>query len=265
MLQRDFFKRWYIKIARYIFRRSFLPVMAGPLKGFLWSTSSSYEYILGIYEDPKTQQQLLSWLKPGSVFYDIGSNVGFHALLAARVIRTGIIYAFEPMPAVRKIFELHISLNKKMISSSNIRVLPFAIADSEKEVEFSNDDSHRDGNTYIPQSYVFTGTQNKIRVQCQSIDGLIGQGYEIPGIIKIDVEGAEYDVLLGAKNTLQQFRPHILLATHDCHLPGVQQKCVQLLEELGYHVQHTGTHNKHMAGLDDYIAIHKSTLQINKQ
>lgn len=234
--------------------------MAGPLKGFLWSTSSSYEYILGNYEDPKTQQQLLSWLKPGTVFYDIGSNVGFHALLAGRVISTGRIYAFEPMPAVRDIFEQHISLNKKMMNAGSIRVLPFAIADREKEVEFSNDLHHRDGNTYIPGSYVFTGTQNKIKVQCHSIDGLISQGYEIPGIIKIDVEGAEYDVLLGAKNTLQQYHPHILLATHDCHLQGVQKKCVQLLEELGYQVQHTGTHNKHMAGLDDYIAIHTSKL-----
>ena len=258
MLQKDFFKRWYIKIARYIFRQHFLPVMAGPLEGFRWSTSSPYEYILGSYEDPKTQQQLLSWLKPGTVFYDIGSNVGFHALLAGRVMSNGTIYAFEPIPAVREILEQHISLNKKMISGSHIRVLPVAIADREKEVEFSNDLSHRDGNTYIPGSYVFAGTQNKIKVQCHSIDGLIEQGYKIPGIIKIDVEGAEYDVLLGAKNTLQQYCPHILLATHDCHLPGVQKKCVQLLEEMGYHVQHTGTHNKHMAGLDDYIATHKS-------
>lgn len=260
MLQKDFFKRWYIKIARYVFRQKYIRVMAGPLKGFLWSTSSPYEYILGNYEDPKTQQQLLSWLNPASVFYDIGSNVGFHALLAGRVISAGMIYAFEPMPAVREIFEQHISLNKKMMNAGSIRVLPFAIADRVKEVEFSNDLHHRDGNTYILGSYVFTGTQNKIKVQCHSIDGLINQGYEIPGIIKIDVEGAEYEVLLGAKNTLQQYHPHILLATHDCHLHGVQKKCVQLLEELGYQVQHTGTHNKHMAGLDDYIAIHTSKL-----
>ncbi|MBK9533310.1 MAG: FkbM family methyltransferase [Chitinophagaceae bacterium] len=161
---KDFFKRWYIKIARYIFRQKFLPVIAGPLEGFRWSTSSPYEYILGNYEDPETQQQLLSWLRPGTVFYDIGSNVGFHALLAGRVMSNGTIYAFEPMPAVREILEQHISLNKKMISGSHIRVLPVAIADREKEVEFSNDLSHRDGNTYIPGSYVFAGTQNKIKV-----------------------------------------------------------------------------------------------------
>lgn len=260
MLNRDFIKRWGIKICRYIFKLKFLPVMAGPLKGYLWSTSSSYDYILGQYENPATMKQFLSWLKPDSVFYDVGSNVGYHALTANQVINSGKIYAFEPMSAVREIFEKHISLNKKLIIKNNIKLLPIAISDTEKEVEFSNDINQRDGNTYITASYVFSGAANKIRVQCQSIDGLIKQGYEKPDIIKIDVEGAEYDVLLGAINTLQHYQPNILLATHDCHLPGVQKKCVQFLEELGYRLTHTGRYHKYLVGIDDYIAIHKSKL-----
>jgi FkbM family methyltransferase len=260
MLNRNFIKRWVIKICRYVFRQQFLPVMAGPLKGYLWSTASSYDYILGEYEDPDTMKLFLSWLKPDSVFYDVGANVGFHALTANRIINSGKIYAFEPMPAVREIFGKHISLNQKLIISNTIKLLPIAISNEEKQVEFSNDVEHRDGNTYIKESYVFSGTENKITVQCRSIDGLIKQGYDKPGIIKIDVEGAEYDVLIGAKDTLQQCQPNILLATHDCHLPGVQEKCVLFLQELGYHLQHTGKHNKYMDGLDDYIAIHKSKL-----
>ena len=234
--------------------------MAGPLKGYLWSTSASYDYILGEYENPVTLNFFLSWLKPGSVYYDIGSNIGFHALTANTIINTGKIYAFEPMPAVRAVFEKHISLNSKLIISNNIILSPMAIANEEKEVEFSNDIAHRDGNTYIKESYVFSGAKNKITVQCQSIDGLITLGYEKPDIIKIDVEGAEYDVLAGAKNTLEQYHPNILLATHDCHLVGVQTKCVNFLKELGYDLQHTGRHIKYMDGLDDYIAIHKSKL-----
>ena len=260
MLNKNFINRWLIKICRYIFRQKFLPVMAGPLKGYLWSTSSSYDYILGEYEDPETMKFFLAWLKPGSVYYDIGSNIGFHALTANRVINTGKIYAFEPMPAVRAIFEKHISLNSKLIISNSIKIFPIAISNKEKQVEFSNDITHRDGNTYIKESYIFAGTENKITVQCQSIDGLMQQGYDKPDIIKIDVEGAEYDVLTGAENTLQLYQPNILLATHDCHLPGVQEKCVHFLEQLGYQLQHTGKHNKYMDGLDDYIAVHKSKL-----
>ena len=164
------------------------------------------------------------------------------------------------MPAVRKIFEKHISLNSKLITSNSIVLSPMAISNEEKEVEFSNDIAHRDGNTYIKESYVFSRATNKITVQCQSIDGLIKQGYEKPDIIKMDVEGAEYDVLVGAKNAIETYLPNILLATHDCHLPGVQEKCLSFLKELGYDLQHTGRHNKYMVGLDDYIAIHKSKL-----
>lgn len=260
MLNRNFIKRWFIRICRYIFRQRFLRVMAGPLKGYLWSTSSSYDYILGEYEDPEMMKLFLAWLKTDSIYYDIGTNVGFYALTANRIITTGKIYAFEPMPAVREIFVKHISLNSRFIINNNIILSPIAVSDEEKQVEFSNDIVHRDGNTYIKASYVFSGTKNKITVQCRSVDGLIKQGYDKPDIIKIDVEGAEYDVLQGAKDTLQQYHPHILLATHDCHLPGVQEKCVNLLTELGYHVQHSDRYNKNMDGLDDYIAIHKSRL-----
>src|SRR5688572_26425846 len=103
MLQKKFIKRWVIRICRYVLRKKFLPVMAGQLKGYLWSTSSSYDYILGTYEEPATLEKFLSWLKPGTVFYDIGANVGYHSLIANSMIQTGSVYAFEPMPYVRSI------------------------------------------------------------------------------------------------------------------------------------------------------------------
>lgn len=261
MLNNNFIKRWIIKVCRYVLRLQFLPIMSGPLKGWRWSTASSYDYILGNYEDPVVMKQFLSWLKPGSVYYDIGSNVGFHALVANQVINTGKIYAFEPMPGVREIFEKHISLNKKFINSNNITILPLALSDSKKQVQFSNDMYHREGNTYVTGSYVFKEAEEKIQVECQSIDGLIEEGYLKPDIIKIDVEGAEFDVLQGAKKTLEQYKPFILLATHDCHLPGVQQNCVQFLEALGYELTHTGDHHRYMEGLDNYIAIPKNNVQ----
>ena len=260
MLNKNFIKRWYIKICRYLFFQKYLPVMAGPLKGYLWSTAGSYEYILGNYEDPAALKTFLSWLKTNTVYYDVGANIGFHSLTANRFITTGKIYSFEPLPSARNQFEKHISLNKKFIRDNNIKLLPFAVSDTAKQVEFSNSKIAMDGNTYIKESPVFTGAAKKIIVQCYSIDGLLEQGYDKPDIIKIDVEGAEYDVLRGAINALQEYKPNILLATHDCHLPGVQESCVVFLKQLGYQLKHTGSHNKQLDGLDDYIAIHQSKL-----
>lgn len=234
--------------------------MAGPLKGYRWSTTGSYEYILGNYEDPKTIDTFLSWLKPASVFYDLGANAGYFTLMANRVITEGKIYAFEPSPAARQLFEEHLKLNSAKITADNISLLPFAISDAENQIEFSDSNIQKEGNTYIKGSPIFNGAENKITVQCYSVDGLQQQGFERPDVMKIDVEGAEYDVLQGAVNTLKRYKPCILLATHDCHLPGVQEKCVKLLKQLGYIVKHTGNYNKQMDGLDDYIAIHPERL-----
>lgn len=234
--------------------------MAGPLKGYQWTTRSSYEYLLGNYEDPQVMDSFCYWLQPGSVFYDLGANIGFYSLVANKIISTGKIYSFEPSPMSRRIFEQHIALNKKLMLHDSIRILPFAIADRKKEVRFSNDSNNLDGNTYISSPAVDTNTKTAITVNCYAIDDLLAEGYEKPGIIKIDVEGAELEVLKGAVNTLQQYKPFILLATHDCRLPGVKDACVKFLTGLGYTVQHTGGYNKQLAGLDDYIAIHPDRL-----
>ena len=223
----------YIKICRYLFNKQFMKVMAGPLKGYLWTTHSSYEYIIGCYENPAALHEFCKWLKPDSIFYDLGANIGFYSLLANRFITKGKIYSFEPMPFNRIIFEKHIELNKDLISVNNISLLPFAISDKEKEVIFSEDTDQKDGNTYITSSPVYGAAKDTITVQCYSIDELVQKGYEKPGMIKIDVEGAEYDVLKGAVNTLKMYKPDLLLATHDCHLPGVKDNCIQFLQELG--------------------------------
>ncbi len=232
-----------------------MKVMEGPLKGYLWSTGSNYAYLLGNYEDPATLSEFISWLQPDTIFYDLGGNIGFYALLANRYITTGKIYSFEPMPASRLVFEKHLLLNRSQIQYHNIRLLPLVISDREKEVAFSNDAGQMEGNTYITTSPYFKKAVNTIRVKSHSIDELVGLGYDPPHVIKIDVEGAEYDVLQGSVNTLKRFRPRILLATHQCHLPGVREDCVRFLESLGYVLQHTGRHNKMVLGLDDYVAV----------
>jgi len=66
--------------------------------------------------------------------------------------------------------------------------------------------------------------------------------------------------LLGAAATLKKYTPNLLLATHDCKVPGIKDKCVNYLEDMGYVLQHTGYLNKSKAGLDDFIAVHKDKL-----
>lgn len=55
------------------------------------------------------------------------------------------------------------------------------------------------------------------------------------GFIKIDVEGHEYDVLLGARRILERDRPAILVEAEERHRPGAIQSIRELLSPIGYH------------------------------
>lgn len=253
-------KRLYIKCCRYLLGRRFLPVMSGVLKGYAFTTERSYEYLLGNYESPEVLTVFQSWCGEGTVFYDLGAAVGYHTLLADRFITGGTILAFEPFPANASLFREHLQRNEKRLGNNKIELLTSAVAEEDGELLFSANPVQTDGNSYISTSPVFSNSGETITVQAYSIDSLLQQGYPVPWIIKIDVEGAEYDVLKGARQTLDTHHPNLLLATHDFHLPGVKENCIAFLKSLGYTLQHTGHYNQQVKGLDDYICIHQSRL-----
>lgn len=258
MSKKDLNSRLYIKFCRFILNQRFMRVMDGPLKGYMWSTNSNYDYILGTYENPLVLRTCEDWFKNDTVFYDLGANVGFFALLANQYITSGKIYSFEPIAFIRELFQQHLKLNKVHIRSDNIQLFPFGISDKEKEIPFSHSTIQREGNTYILNSPIIRKDGNAALVKCYAIDELVRQGYDPPTVIKIDVEGAEYDVLKGALDTIIHHRPNILLATHDCHLPGVDEQCTRLLTEQGYLLKNAGNYNCHNTGLANYIAVHSS-------
>ena len=237
-----------------------MKVMEGPLKGYLWSTSSNYDHILGCYENPVIVKECCGWFRPTTVFYDLGANIGFYTILANRFITKGKIYAFEPIPFVCGLLQKHLELNRHLINPDTIRIMPFAVSDKEKEVSFSDNKEQAEGNTYILSSPFLKAGIKTIRVKCYSIDELVHQGYDIPDIIKIDVEGAEYDVLMGAAATISQYKPRIILATHDCHLPGVDEDCRRFLFGMGYILTDMGKYNIHFGGLANYMAVHRSSI-----
>ena len=76
--------------------------------------------------------------------------------------------------------------------------------------------------------------------------------------MKIDVEGAEYDVLLGARNTIDKYRPTVLLATHEFHLEGVRDRCLQFLRDRNYEITPTDE-GKVIRGLEDFVATPRDT------
>ncbi|HEY2134256.1 MAG TPA: FkbM family methyltransferase [Xanthobacteraceae bacterium] len=143
-------------------------------------------------------------LAPGDVALDVGANFGSHTIPMAKFVGpTGFVHAFEPQ---RILFQLtcgNIALNEL----DNVRVLPCAVG-------------RKPGSTKIPQidygrrnnfGGIAVGGERGEDVEVVTLDGL-----RLPKIkfIKIDVEGMELEVLLGARETLARCRP-ILYVEND--------------------------------------------------
>ncbi len=247
--------RAYLKVLRKFeaTNDSDISIKSGPLKGFKWNVkSNTNDFFTGLYEE-EFVELLLDKLKPEDVFYDIGANAGYFSIIASQIIRAeNSIYSFEPVPYLFEIIKHHAKSN----NVNNVRVFPFAISNKTGTVEFSNMDK-TGGNTYISDSQIFQTSQDIIKVKSITVDDFLKDtpNAKKPTVMKIDAEGAEYDVLLGAKETLEKNKPLLFLSTHDIHLPGVKDKCLDFLKNLDYKIEQKIEDSKDKKpGLDDFIA-----------
>ncbi len=194
-------------------------IKTGRLRGWRWITGSApHGCWIGTYERD-SQRAFIENVHAGDVVYDIGANVGFFTLLASKLVGPrGTVYAFEPLPRNLKYLEKHLSLN----GCENVRILPVAVAASSGTARFAT--AHNPSQGGISKS-------GELEVQTRSLDDALASGTGRPNFLKIDVEGAESEVLAGASALLRESHPVILLSTH-----GWQQheRCSEMLKGHGY-------------------------------
>ncbi len=216
-----------------------LPIVQGPLRGYKWVVRSGvFGYWLGSYEFEK-QTQFASLVREGDTVYDLGAHVGFYSLLASKLTgRNGHVFSFEPFPQNITSFKRHISLNR----IENIKLFEAGVSRKSGEAFFENAGSSSVGKI---------SSVSGIHIGLVSIDELIAK-HEIlpPKVIKMDIEGAEYDALRGAEQTLQTYAPAILFATHSGQL---RSDCIGFLEGLGYSVKPVSS-GKSVEEEDEFIA-----------
>lgn len=203
-----------------------MPILQGPLKGQRWIVGAgNHGYWLGSYES-EMQWLYRAEIRPGDVIYDIGANVGFYTLLAAKLTGSeGRVFAFEPLPRNLAHLNQHLELNKV----ENVQVVAAAVADRGGEATFSDSSDPSMGHL---------SAQGSVKVKTVSLDQWRANEWSPPPhLIKIDVEGAEQKVLIGARQLLLEHRPIILLATHGAE---VRDRCLALLAQADYGVRPIG-------------------------
>lgn len=220
-----------------------LTIRYGPNKGLLWkfSKNSNNEFILGTWEMPM-QEVFQRYVKANDVVYDLGAHQGFLALIVSRLVgEKGKVYAFEPLPANFDFLKENVRIN----NITNCIAFYGAVSDKPGIVNFSTSEADV-SNTDITSSLESKEGRKYVEVPAFSLDNLLASGsLTPPQFIKIDVEGAELDVLKGASRLLKELSPLVYLETHNIHNPGVDSACRDFLVSIGYGIkEELITHNE---------------------
>jgi FkbM family methyltransferase len=178
--------------------------------------------------EPALQEIFGEYLHPGMVVYDLGANVGFFTLLAARIVGSGgKIFSFEADPDVAQ----QVKANSDRNAFPYVHVVQRAVWSRTGSVQFSRADTSRSPDRGLGRVLASHETQEKtIAVSSIALDDFAST-HPAPDFIKCDVEGAEYEVFMGARELISAHRPLVACEVHS------DQNAVlltRLFQELGY-------------------------------
>jgi len=224
---------WLVPLARLYIR--YVPF--GMFKPFLWArvgwrSVQGYIYHFGVWEPNLTafiERRLAG--QTGRTFVDVGANVGYFSLLAAKTMPGGNVVAIEAFPSIYAKLQENIGLN----AFRNIRTVPCAATQNDCEIEmFYAGSENEGGTTTVPGRFSAT----PVRVRGKPLTDILTD-YEVRSmrIMKIDVEGGEHAVIHGMRLILDKLQPDaeiIVEVTPDALGSEKMAEIFTLFESAGY-------------------------------
>lgn len=204
----------------------------GPLQGYRmcvdWSRYRSFVY--GTWE-PKMIEVVAEIVKEGTIVIDVGAHVGYYSLyFAKRVGPTGRVFSFEPVPENLALLRKNVLLNQ----ISWIQTFSDAVYSCTKDISFTApDESSNSGEGSVVQG---RGGRHFL-VHALTLDSFCASASIRPDVIKVDVEGAELEVLQGARDTIERCRPKLLIELHHFDGDAANHPAPGWLKSYGYQVR----------------------------
>jgi FkbM family methyltransferase len=184
-------------------------------------------YCLSMVE--KSRFDLLTrMVAPGGTFIDIGANVGLYTCIMARHLGSqGLTLAFEPMTECVEQLRRNVALNQ----IQNVQIAEMALSNREGAVDLFVPAVHPGGPSAATQVWN-PGDWKKVGGAPSTTLDSFFEGNRLD-LIKIDVQGHEWEVLEGAREVIERFRPIILCETERNNL----RKVTELAGALNYEVR----------------------------
>lgn len=176
-------------------------------------------------------------LQDGWTIIDIGAGLGDFTAYAARHSPHGKVLAFEPFPESFALLEQNLQLN----DARNVEARPYAVAGAPGKLRLDIGSEHAVQHTTTAQG------AHAIEVQAITLDSILAdQAVTHCDLLKMDVEGAEYGILLNTSaDTLRRIR-RIALEYHDHTPAGTHDRLRDFLRAQGFQVtiQSNPVHNR---------------------
>ena len=144
-------------------------------------------------------------LLPGDLFVDVGANIGYHTLLASKLVgASGKVVSIEAFPGIFSLLQKHLSLNRVR----NVRAVNCAAWDEEDTLTFyTGSDDLPVTTTAMRQWAAEWHLERKCQVRAKALSDILDTDeIKAARLIKIDVEGAEWHVLSGMKSLMARCR-----------------------------------------------------------
>ena len=193
-------------------------------------------------------------LRPGQVVLDVGANIGYFTLLFAQQVGpTGHVFAFEPEPRNFELLQRNIALN----GFANVTPIQRAAWHEPSTLMLYLNEENRGDHRAYPSEEARVG----VSIAAGPIDDLLGQLARPVDVVKIDIQGAEYNAIRGMRRLLTQNRDVQVLTEF---WPGGLRRCgsdpehyLAFFRDLGFHFYTVhDTANVEPATLSDILASH---------
>jgi FkbM family methyltransferase len=192
-----------------------------------WHFATSYKWHdLGL---SIIEQHLNEFYDSNLTYMDIGSNVGLRSVYSLSIDRNTIL--IDPNPEVNKITKSMIELN--VFKNYTLEQIGLSDSDTGGELKFYISSSAY-MSSFNKEHAALDKIVGEITIPVTSIDNYIAKHTNVkPGILKIDVEGFEMNVLKGAKITLEKYKPAIIIEILD--MGENRNEIVEYLAQFSYH------------------------------
>lgn len=202
-----------------------------------WSDISDGLYDAFMYRQLHSKMTL-----EGITIWDVGAHMGYHTLGFANLVDVkGHVVAFEPNPANAQRLRQNLERNPSLASRVTLQETALAGSATEREFFFCNNaDDPRSFGGHLAETLTPLGEDSyrgfsKARIVTATADTLLtDKALPSPDLMKVDVEGAETEVLEGARTILEQARPFLMIEVHSVDaMYGVNK----ILQELHYNIE----------------------------